>query len=142
MGGCTAMGGRPHLQEEVQDASLTEAVRKVRTQRQQARFKFLPSENRSLPHRAIPELGEEPSHLSALVVPVQETDARPPLPGMRHLVERPAEASLGGGHEVNREVETRLEDPERTVRREMQLGGATLPLHHRKTGPGGGVRAE
>jgi ribonuclease HI len=37
---------------------------------QEARLEVLPAEDRSLPHRAIPELDEEPAHRSMLVVPV------------------------------------------------------------------------
>jgi hypothetical protein len=51
----------------------------------EAHLKVLSAENRSLPRRAIPELDKEPTHRSVLVVPVQDTDERLPLQGVRRV---------------------------------------------------------
>jgi len=59
------------LQEGVQDAEQAEAGRNGRGQPQEARLEVLPAVDRSLPHRAKPELDGEPTRCPVLVVLVQ-----------------------------------------------------------------------
>jgi len=45
-------------------------------------------------------------------------------------VEGPAEDPVGGGQKGDQEVEGPVEDPGPPGGREVQLGGAGLPIHH------------
>jgi hypothetical protein len=60
----------PDHQEEVEDAAPAAARQDGGWEFQEARHEVLPAEDRPLPHRAIPELDEEPACRSMLVVPV------------------------------------------------------------------------
>ena len=60
-------------------------------------------------------------------------------------MEGPAEDTVGGGAEGDREVEEPVENPEPPGGREVRAGGVGLPLHHEcgKVGAGqGGGRRE
>jgi hypothetical protein len=61
-----------------------------------ARLEVLPAEDRSLPHRAIPQLDDDPTHRSVLVVPVQDPNAGALLEGVPG-VEGAAVDLLAGG---------------------------------------------
>jgi len=73
------------------------------------------------------------------LVPVPNADPGPPLQGVP-LVEAAAEDPVGGGEEGDWEMEGSVEGAGPTGRREVQPGGAGLPLDHGrgKAGAGGG----
>jgi len=48
----------------------------------EAHLEVLPAEDRSLPHRAVPPLNEEPAHRSVLVVSVPDADPKSSLQGV------------------------------------------------------------
>ena len=76
------MGGRPDLQEEIQDAEKPEAGRYDCWEHQEAHLGVLPTEDGSLPYRAVPPKDEEPAHRPVLVVPVSGADPGSPLQGV------------------------------------------------------------
>jgi len=139
VGGSPTVGWWPDHQSQAQDAAPPAARQDGGWKFQEARLEVLPAEDRSLPHRAIPELDEEPAHRSMLVVPVQDANTGA-LPQGVLGVEGAAEDLVGGGQERDREGEEPLEDPGSASGREMQQGGTRLPIHHgcRKAGPGPG----
>jgi hypothetical protein len=145
MDGSLPVGAEPDHQSEVQDAGPAETGWGGCRHFQEARLEVLPAEDRSLPYRAIPGLGEEAPHPSVLVVRERNTDARPPLQGVRR-VEGTAEDALGRGQKGNWEMEEPLEGPGPAGGREIQQGGTGLPLYHGRgeasTSPGWGGRAE
>jgi len=77
---------------------------------QEARFEVLLAEDRSLPHRAVPELDEEPTHRSVPAVFVRDADAGPLVQGLPR-VETPAEDPVGRGVEEDGEGEELVHDP-------------------------------
>jgi len=133
------MGRRPDPQEEIQDAEVPEARRRGGWERQEACLTVLPGGDGALPYRAVPVMGEEPAHRSALVVPVPNADLGPLIQGVPR-VESTAEDSVGRCAEGDWEVE----DPGPPCRWEVRLGGTGLPLRYGcgKTGSGRERRGE
>jgi len=87
----------------------------------------------------MPQLDKEPPHPAMLVVPVPNADPGPPLQGVLRM-EAAAEDPVGGGEEGDGEVEGPVEVTGLTGQREVQPGGARLPLDHGRwqAGAGGG----
>src|ERR1700712_224031 len=102
------VGRKPDQQNKVRDAGQAETGRSGRRQHQEARLEVLPAKDRSLPHRATPAPNKKPPLPPVLVVRVRNTDARPPLRGVRR-VEGAAEDPVGGGQEGDRKMEEPLE---------------------------------
>ena len=114
MGGSPAVGCRTELQEEIQDTENPEAGRHGSWEFQEGRLEVLPAEDRSLPNRAVPSVGEEPTHHLVPVVPVPDADSGSPLQGGRLV---PAE------EDVERDV-SEWEFRERREREEERRAGA------------------
>jgi len=57
VGGSSAMGWRPDLQEEIQNAEKPQAGRRGRWEYQEACFKVLSAEGRARPHWTVPAIG-------------------------------------------------------------------------------------
>jgi hypothetical protein len=112
------MGEWPSHQE-VQDTARAAARQDGGWEFQEACLEALSAEDRPLPHRAIPQLGEEPTYRSVLVVPVQDANART-LPQGVPGAEAVAEDLVGGGQERDGEVEESLEVTRPASGREMQ----------------------
>jgi hypothetical protein len=102
------MGWWPGHQQEIQDAARAAARQGGGWKFHEARFEVLLAEDRSLPHWAISQLDEEPTHRLVLVVPVQDTNAGALLQGVPG-VKVAAEDLVGGGQERDREVQESLE---------------------------------
>jgi len=87
---------------------------------------MIPAEGGILPHRTIPELGQETARPPVLVVPVPLAHKGPSLERVSG-VETGTEDPLGRGAEGDRGVEEPVEDPESLPRQEVQSGSAGLP---------------
>jgi len=125
------VGGRPDLQEEVQDAEKPEAGRHGCGEHQAACCKVLPAEDGALPHRRIPALDEIARDSPVLVVPVPQADEGPPFEEVPEM-EGGAEDLVGGGIQGDGQGEVAVESA-RAVRREwVQPSGAGLPLLDRR----------
>jgi len=110
VGGSAAMGWRPDLQDEIQNAEKPQAGRHGGWKYQETCFKILPAESVALPHRTVLALGEGSPYCPALVVPVPLANERPPsqsVSGMEDVVGD----SVGRGAEGDWEVEEPVEDP-------------------------------
>jgi hypothetical protein len=123
------LGGKPGFSQEVQDAARTAAEQDSSRKYQEARLEVLPTKDRPLPHRAVPELGEEPGHRPVLVVPVCDADKGAYLQELPRVGDA-AEDPVGGGVEGDWEGEEPVQDPGPPCRRSVQSAGAGLPFHH------------
>jgi len=77
--------------------------------RQKACLAILPNEDRTLPHRPVPQLGKEPTNPSVLVVLVQDPDSRAPAQNCPQ-VEEPTKGVLGGSQRGDRPRQRSLQD--------------------------------
>jgi len=75
VGGSLAIGWKPDLQEEVQDAKEPEAGRHGGWAFQKAGLEVLPGEDKSLPFWTVPSVDEKSVHRPVLVVSVQDSDS-------------------------------------------------------------------
>jgi len=72
------VGGRPDLQEEVQNAEEPKAQRHGCWECQEAGLEIQPAEDGALSHWRVPALVEIPPNAAVLVVPVPQADKGPP----------------------------------------------------------------
>ena len=106
------------------------AANKIRTRpgrsQQATSVMNLPTEDRTLPHQAIPSVCKEPPIHQILVVLSQDPDMRAPLQELPP-VEKPTEATMERRQESNRDQvrRSRLEDRRLSRRRPVLKGQRT-----------------
>ena len=98
------------------------------------------AEDGVLTNGAVAQLDKEPTNPAMLVAPVPNAEPGPPVQGVPR-VEAAAEDPVDGSEEGDWKREGSVEGVGRTGRREVQPGGAGLPLDHGRgqTGAGGGA---
>ena len=130
VGGGTAMGGRPDLQQGIQDAEKPEAGQHGGREHKEACLTVLLDEDRALPHRVVPALDKESAYCLVPVVPIPVADPGSLIQGAPQ-VEASAEDPVGGGVGGDWEDEEPVEDPRPPCRQEVQPDRIGLPLYYR-----------
>ena len=118
------MGGRPDLQEEVQNAEEPKARRHGCWERQEAGLEILSAEDGALPHWRVSALVEIPPNAAVLVVPVPQADKGPP-PQEVPKMEGGAEGVMAEGRRGDGEREGAVESSRTLCGRGAVLSGDT-----------------